>query len=121
PHYTQHERTEGYVEAVEAGQQEEGGTIDTGIQSQTELAVSVCVLLNLQEQEHDTQQNSQTQPGDQLLTLVVFQRSVRDVHGYAGGQQQDGVPQRQIAHRTSKTRPLHGFTRVLEDVRVRVA
>ena len=81
PHHCQHESTEGYVESMEAGQQKEGGAVDTGVQRQAEFTLGFGVFLGLQEQEHDAEQYRQAQPDCQLLAVLVLQRGMRDVHG----------------------------------------
>ena len=59
----QHDGAQGDVEAVEAGEHEEGGPIGAGAHGQTEFAVGVVVFVSLEAEEGEAQQRWRTGPG----------------------------------------------------------
>ena len=99
PHDRQHQRTQGHVRTVEAGQHEEGRPVDSRTERQVELVVGVRVFLGLVEQEQAAQRHGQAEEQQQDAALVFLQRVMGDGHGHARGQQDQRVDQRQTPGR----------------------
>ena len=70
-HNAQHQRTQGYVGTVKAGEHKEGRAIDARAQGQAQFGVGVDVLLDLQHQKGDAENHRQRQPQGQRLTVVL--------------------------------------------------
>ena len=73
-HHRQHDRTQADVEAVEAGQQEEGRSVDARSQRQAELRVGVVVFVSLEADEGEAQDQRDREPQVQCAALVRLQR-----------------------------------------------
>ena len=95
-HDGQNQRAHGDVGAVEAGQHEEGGAIDARVQRQPQVVIGVLVFQCLQHQKDRAQRDGQAQPGLGSAAIVFAQGVVGKGDGHAGGDQQQGVDQRQL-------------------------
>ncbi len=84
---------------MEAGEHEEGGTVNARAHGQVELVVGVDVFLRLVEQEGAAQQHGQAQEQQQDAALAFLERMVGDGDGHARGQQDQGVEERQAPRR----------------------
>jgi hypothetical protein len=65
-HHRQHDRAQGDVETVEAGEHEEGGAIHAGAHREAELGVGVVVFVGLETQEDHPQQHREDEPQVEL-------------------------------------------------------
>jgi len=95
PDDQQHDRADRHVQAMEAGQHEEGRAVHARAQLQAELGPGVVVLVGLHAEEREAQDEGQRQEQLEQAALAVLQRMVGDGQGHAGGEQQRGVQRRQ--------------------------
>ena len=105
PDHRQHDRAQGHVQAMEAGQHEEGRAVDAAAQGEVELVVGLDVLVRLEVQEGGAQQHGQAQEQQNPAAMPGAQGVVGDRHGDAGGQQDQRVQQRQPPRRHRFERP----------------
>src|SRR5579863_8869110 len=87
---SQDDDSDGDVQAVEAGQREEGGTkcLVLGVKM---LAKEVRVLVDLTSQEDQTQHNCTRQTYDEVSPLSPRNTSASDTYGNATREQDKGI------------------------------
>ena len=83
PDHRQHDRADGDVEAVEAGEHEEGRAVDAGVQLQVQLLEGVHILDRLADEEGHAEQDGGAEPHEQLAAVVGDQVPVREGHRHA--------------------------------------
>ena len=69
----QHDGAQGHVHAVESGQHEKGGPVNSGTEGQPQVLVSLLVFSHLEIKEYETQRYRQAQPAYQELALIGLQ------------------------------------------------
>ena len=99
PDHQQHDRAERDVQAVEAGQHEEGRAVHAGAERQVELVVGVHVLLGLQADEQEAQDEGEREEHLQHAAVAGLERVVGDGDRHARGEQDRGVERRQAERR----------------------
>ncbi len=98
-----HDRAQRHMQPVETGQHEESRTVYATVQGQVHFLVGVNVFVCLQADEAETQHDRREQAKVQQPAFAFLQRMMRDGDCHAGGQQQQGVVERQA----------HGFHRLV--------
>src|SRR5258705_244024 len=74
----QHERAEGHVESVEAGEHEERRAVDAGRELQVEVGISMDVFVGLEEKEGDSEGYREENEECELCALPFLQSPVGD-------------------------------------------
>src|SRR5260221_11267974 len=74
----QHERAEGHVESVEAGEHEERRAVDAGRELQVEVGISMGVFVGLEAKEGDSEGYREENEERELCALSLLHSPVGD-------------------------------------------
>src|SRR5690554_3413650 len=92
---------------MEPCQDEEGRPVNTGIQRDAIMSISFVVLHRLNGNKAEPQQHGASQPVASYTALALFQRLMSYGKSQTGGNQDQGIHQRQLPRAENLTRTTH--------------